>query len=384
MKIVADSKIQLVKEAFADVAEIALLDAQRITADTVREADALLVRSETKVDNALLQASRVRFVGTATIGTDHIDTDELQWQGIGFASAPGSNANSVAEYIVAALLVLARRFGFGLDGKTLGVVGVGNIGNIVAKYAQALEMTILQNDPPLARSSGDPVFLPLDALMVADIITLHVPLTKSGPDRTYHLFDEKRIRQMKPGSILINTSRGAVADTDALRNALRTGHLAACVLDVWENEPTIDTQLLSLATLGSPHIAGYSYDGKINGTAMIHRALCKHFGLQSTWKPKDELNNGGRDPIIIPKDSSQLDALLAAVRGCYDIEADDRSLRRMIALPESERVAYFRQLRLQYPVRREFCRHEVIARNHEASLIDVLKALGFQRITIRT
>jgi erythronate-4-phosphate dehydrogenase len=213
MKIIADSKIPFVQEAFADVAEVTALDTREIVPDVVREADALLVRSETTVDKSLLNGSRVRFVATATIGTDHLDTDYLQQRGIGFASAPGSNANSVGEYIVAALLVLEERCGFSLAGKTLGVVGVGNVGTIVVRYARALGLHVLQNDPPLARTTGNPAFLPLDELMDADIITIHVPLTKTGPDKTFHLFGDARIRAMKSGSILINTSRGGVVDT---------------------------------------------------------------------------------------------------------------------------------------------------------------------------
>ncbi|MBM2840795.1 MAG: Erythronate-4-phosphate dehydrogenase [Bacteroidetes bacterium] len=380
MKILADSKIPLVREAFADIAEVTTLDAQQITADTVREADSLLVRSETKVNGAFLHGSRVRFVGTATIGTDHIDTDELQQRGIAFASAPGSNANSVAEYIVAALLVLAQRLGFSLEGRTLGVVGVGNIGKIVVRYAQALGMNVLQNDPPIARASNDPTLLPLEELMAADIITLHVPLTKSGQDKTYHLFDEQRLLCMKRDSIVINTSRGVVVDTNALKSALSTGHLSACVLDVWENEPNIDTRLLSLTTLGTPHIAGYSYDGKVNGTVMLHAAVCAHFGVRSVWTAPRELNNRQTNPIVIPENASQLSGLLAAVKGCYDIETDDRNLRTMLALPEPERAAYFRLLRLQYPLRREFHWHEVMAPEHQGLLIAALKALGFHNI----
>ena len=377
MKIIADSKIPLVREAFAEVADVEVLDAQQITPDRVREADALIVRSETKVDGALLHSSRVRFVGTATIGTDHIDTEELQRRDIGFASAPGSNANSVAEYIVATLLVLAQRLGFTLEGRTLGVIGVGNIGKIVVRYARALGMNVLQNDPPLARASGNPVFISFDELMAADIITIHVPLARSGSDPTFHLFHERRIRQMKPGSILINTSRGAVVDTDALSNALHIGHLSASVLDVWENEPGIDARLLSLTTLGTPHIAGYSYDGKVNGTVAIHKALCEHFGLRSVWKAQLELNGEARNMITIPNTMQQFPAQLAAVKGCYDIEEDDRKMRRILTLAEPERAAYFRQLRLDYPVRREFRYHKIVAEEKQHRLISVLKALGF-------
>jgi erythronate-4-phosphate dehydrogenase len=380
MKIIADSKIPLVQEAFTDVAEVTVLNTRQIVRDAVRNTDVLLVRSETKVDDSLLEGSCVKFVATATIGTDHIDTDYLQQRGIGFASAPGSNANSVGEYIVAALLVLGERLGITLEGRTLGVVGVGNVGTIVVRYARALGLHVLHNDPPLARATGNPVFLPLDELMNADIITIHVPLTKTGPDKTLHLFDDMRIHAMKQGSVLINTSRGGVVETAAIRDALRTHHLAACVLDVWENEPTIDAELLSLATLGTPHIAGYSFDGKVNGTVRIHRAVCEYFGVVSSWLPHDVSGQGVRSPIIVPENASHSAGLLAAIRSCYDIEADDANLRRMGTLVESDRGAFFRSLRAQYPMRREFCNHEVEVLPKHSTLVETLKILGFKKV----
>jgi len=327
MKIIADSRIPFVQEAFSDVAEVTILDTQQIVPEAIRDADALLIRSEIKVDKSLLHDSRVKFVATATIGTDHIDVDYLQHRGIGFASAPGSNANSVAEYIVAALLVLEERCKISLAGKTLGVVGVGNVGSIVVRYARALGLQVLQNDPPLARATGNPVFLPLVELVNADIITIHVPLTKTGPDKTLRLFDDRRICAMRPGSVLINTSRGAVVETAAIKNALRARHLAACVLDVWENEPAIDAELLSLVTLGTPHIAGYSFDGKVNGTVMIHRAACEYFGLVSSWLPHDVSGQGVHSPIVVPENATHSAGLLAAIRSCYDIEGDDADCR---------------------------------------------------------
>jgi erythronate-4-phosphate dehydrogenase len=378
MKIIADSKIPFVQEAFADVAEVTVLDTLQIVSDALRTADVLLARSETKVGESLLEGSCVKFVATATIGTDHIDTDYLRQRGIGFASAPGSNANSVGEYIVAALLVLEERCGISLTGKTLGVVGVGNVGTIVVRNARALGLRVLQNDPPRARITGDSVFVPLEELMDADMITIHVPLTKTGPDKTLHLFDDKRIRSMKPGSILINTSRGGVVETLAIKNALRDHFLEACVLDVWENEPVIDVDLLSHATLGTPHIAGYSFDGKVNGTVMIHRAVCEYFDLHSSWVPHDASGHGVRRLIVVPENSSYTAGLLAAIRSCYDIEADDASLRRLEGLVESERGAFFRCLRSQYPVRREFCNHDVEIPSENSVLAETLKTFGFK------
>lgn len=378
MKILADSKIPYVLEAFADIAEVTVVDTQNITPAALHDADVLVVRSETRVDKRLLGDSTVKFVATSTIGVDHVDTDYLQERGIGFASAPGSNANSVAEYIVSALLVLAARQRRVLSGRTIGVVGVGNVGAIVVRYARALGMSVLQNDPPRARATGDPAFLPLDELMTADVVTLHVPLTKAGPDKTYHLFDEERIRRMKPGSLLINTSRGSVVGTEGIKRALCSGHLAGSVLDVWEGEPAIDPELLSLVMLGTPHIAGYSFDGKLNGVVMIHDAVCEHFGLPSAWAPQATPGKEVGGPILIAGDGTPEGALLVAIRSCYDIESDDRRLRAMLKLPPSDRPAQFRRLRAEYPVRREFSNYRVVIPDSRSSLAGVFQTLGFK------
>ncbi|HTY58756.1 MAG TPA: 4-phosphoerythronate dehydrogenase, partial [Bacteroidota bacterium] len=273
MNIAVDRNIPLAGSAFAGLGNVTLLETTAVTPANVRDAGALVIRSETRVGPGLLEGSAVRFVGSATIGTDHIDIPYLASKGIAFANAPGSNANSVKEYVLAALLTLARRGGFGLRGKTLGIVGVGNVGSRVSGMARSLGMTVFENDPPRARKEGGGAFLPLDALMEADIVTLHVPLTRTGSDPTYHLFDAGRIGRMKPGSILLNTSRGAVVETAPLSRALRDGHIAAAVIDVWEGEPLIDTGLLGLAALGTPHIAGYSIDGKVKAAGMVRAAL---------------------------------------------------------------------------------------------------------------
>jgi erythronate-4-phosphate dehydrogenase len=258
MFIVADANIPFVESMYNDMAEVRLAEGHAITPQTVRDADLLIVRSVTKIGKDLLEGSKVRFVGTATSGYDHVDLQYLSSKGIRFEYAPGCNSNSVAEYITAAILVLSQRLGFDTRQTTLGVVGVGNVGSKVVRKATALGIRVLQNDPPLQRKSGSKQFVPLDALMNADIITLHVPLTSEGIDATHYLFDEKRIAAMKPNSILINSSRGPVVKTDALRNALHNGRIRTAVLDVWEKEPDIDGDVLQIAAIGTPHIAGYS------------------------------------------------------------------------------------------------------------------------------
>ena len=272
MHVVVDNKNPHVEEAFRQFGTVQGCATREITKEVVREADAIIIRSETKVTKDLLEGSRVKFVGTATIGTDHVDLEYLHSQGIGFASAPGSNANSVAEYFVAAILTLADRKGFNLSGKTLGVVGVGNVGSKIVRNARALGMRVLQNDPPLARETGNPSFVPLDDFMEADIVTIHVPLTKAGTDPTFHLFGEERIRKMKAGAILINTSRGAVADGAALKRAVEAKHLGGVILDVWEGEPLVDVDLVKKIDIATPHIAGYSFDGKLAAVKMTYSA----------------------------------------------------------------------------------------------------------------
>ena len=285
MKIVADENIPFVEQIFGRLGEVATYAGREIDSSSVKEANILLLRSVTRVDENLLGGSKVRFVGTATIGCDHVDIDYLKKQGIAFSSAAGSNANSVAEYIVAALLILARRHAFSLSGKTIGVVGVGNVGSRVVEKAGILNMNTLQNDPPLARKTHSAHFRPLEELLQeSDILTLHVPLTYEGQDATCHLANNSLFQKLKSDSFLINTSRGAVVDNQALLMALKEGKLAGAVLDVWEGEPEISEELLTAVELGTPHIAGYSLDGKTNATLLIYQATCNFLNVSCEWE----------------------------------------------------------------------------------------------------
>jgi len=370
--ILADRNIPLVRE----VGPVTLYPGRRLTRQRVADADLLLVRSVTRVDAALLEGSRVRFVGTATIGTDHVDRAYLARRGIGFASAPGSNANSVAEYVTAALLELAesRLPDRALRGFTLGIIGVGNVGRRVEEKARALGLKVLLNDPPLARATGLPKYRPLEELFQADILTLHIPLTREGPDATHHLADARFFERMREGTVFINTSRGAVAETAALSAALDSGRTAAAVLDVWEGEPDIPADLLEKVFIGTPHIAGYSYDGKVNGTRMIFEAACRYFDLDLTWNPSDRLP--APDPAAIALDDLRGEAAWrAAVRAAYDIRRDDAALRRILDLPPGDRGAAFDRLRKEYPLRREFAAFTVTGGADDDRR--VLQRLGF-------
>ncbi|WP_457651351.1 4-phosphoerythronate dehydrogenase [Rhodocaloribacter sp.] len=365
--IVADENIPFVREAFGSFGEVRLVPGREIVGAHVREADALLVRSVTRVDRALLGGSAVRFVGTATIGTDHVDRSWLRAHGVAFAHAPGSNATSVVEYVVAALFRLSVRRGRELRGRTVGIVGCGHIGGRLARRLPALGVRVLRNDPPRAEAAerrGEPhPFVPLDALLAAaDVVTLHVPLTREGPHATRGLIGAEALRRMRPGAWLVNTARGPVVSNAALLDALATGRPGAAVLDVWEGEPNPDPELIRRVDLGTPHIAGYSYDGKVRGTVMLYRAFIGHFGLPDVWEAERAFAAGPGDRLRLRPPEGALpetEWLDAVARQMYDLEADDRRFRRILTVPPEERGAYFSRLRKTYPRRRAFTRHVI-------------------------
>jgi erythronate-4-phosphate dehydrogenase len=388
MKIIADENIPFVRECFSSVGNVVACPGREITAGLLKDADAVLVRSVTRVNADLLADSNVRFVGAATIGFEHVDTEYLARRSIGFAAAPGSNANSVAEYIIAALLTVAEEGRFELAGKSIGVIGVGNIGSKVVAKCQALGMQTLLNDPPLKRQTGAPKYLPLKKLLGCDFLTLHTPLTFAGPDRTFHLADDKFFGALRPGRVFLNTARGAVTDTTALKKAVTTGIVKTAVLDVWENEPNIDTELLGMVGIGTPHIAGYSLDGKIAGTIMIYRELCRYLGIEARYDPADFL-----DPAPVPEIKLTCPAsgglaakenhqrlLSKLVRQIYDIRADDHRLRQILNMPQKQRARFFDELRRNYPVRREFAATRIILDARSRSLAAQLKGIGFTRV----
>ncbi len=351
---VADENIPHVSQAFASTGHVRVLDAESITDKVCANADVLLVRSVTRVDQSLLSQSRVRFVGSATAGFDHIDRAYLRERGIQFTHAAGSNADSVVEYVLSALIRLSALQMRPLAGLTLGIVGCGNIGGRLAVRAPAFGLHILKNDPPLA-NAGHSGFVDLEFILAeSDIITLHVPKSSD----TYHLIEKSALQSMKPGVWLLNTSRGSVIDNAVLSKVLDTGRIGATVLDVWENEPTPDLGLLRKVTLGTPHIAGHSVDGKLQGTVMLYKAVTDYFGIQPTWDFEQVLQQDLPPPISAdPEPSSNwLDTL---VRCLYDIRADDARMRMLLNTPHDQVARKFRQLRRNYPSRRAFGRHRV-------------------------
>ena len=379
MKIIADANIPFVQECFSSIGDVEAVGGREITPDTVADADVLLVRSITPVFADLLTGSKVRFVATATIGFDHIDVDFLRHNYIGFASAPGSNANSAAEYVIAGLLEVGQKHNISLEGKSIGIIGVGNVGSRVAKKCQALGMEVLLNDPPLYRQTDDAKYLPIQELFNCDFITLHTPLTFEGIDKTFHLADRNFFESLKGGCVFVNASRGGVVDGEALKAAIQSGRLRAVVLDVWENEPNIDTALLEMVDIGTPHIAGYSLDGKIDGMIMIYNSVCEYFGTEPEFSAGDFLPEPEVKIIELSQDSgNQQDALLETVRKVYSIERDDRVLREILSEPAENRGRFFDKLRKNYPVRREFQNTEVIVGETDSSLANKLKGIGFK------
>ena len=376
MKIVADMNIPSVEKCFAHLGEVSTFAGREITPEIVKDADVLLVRSITKVNESLLAGSSVKFVATATIGVDHIDQEFLANQGIGFSSAPGSNATSVAEYVVAALLELAQSHEMKLAGKSIGIVGYGNVGSRVAKRASALGMKVVINDPPLQRKTQDEKFRSLDEILDCDFITLHTPLTKSGEDVTFHLADRHFFDKLKDGVFLLNTSRGGVVETSAIKESLDSGKLGAACLDVWEGEPVVDMELLSMVDIATPHIAGYSFDGKIKGLMMIYQACCEHFDIEA----QREISEVLPEPIVPSIDCAEYEGsdqeiLAQIVSTVYSILSDDSNMLKLPIIASEKRGEFFDKLRKNYPVRREFSNTTII--NATSEIESVLRGIEF-------
>ena len=363
--ILADENIPFAREAFGTLGDVRLQHGRRISRADLEDVDLLVVRSITRVDAPLVAGTRVRFVGTATSGTDHVAADDLDRLGITFCAALGCNANSVSEYMAAAWLALAARRGETLAGRRVGVVGVGRVGSLVVEKARALGMVPVLNDPPKARESGSDRYRPLDDLVDCDIVTCHTPLTFDGPDPTIGLIGDAFLSRLKPGAWLCNAGRGGVVDEAALHRAMDAGRLGAVVLDVWDHEPAIDGRLLARVDIGTPHIAGYSLEGKLNGTAMVYEAACRFLGTEPAWslaasmppRPAGLPIDGfvrGDEAAFGALDREGIAALAAEVAAVYPILRDSEALRKTLELDAAERGRAFDLLRKTYPVRREF------------------------------
>ena len=338
MKVIVDNKIPFIKEAIEKIAdEVVYVPGKDLTPSLVKDADALIIRTRTHCNRGLLEGSKVKFIATATLGFDHIDTEYCREAGITWTNAPGCNSASVAQYLHSSLILLQESKGINLSEATIGIIGVGNVGSKVVKVAQELGMRVLLNDLPREDKEGKQNFSSLQTLAKeCNVLTFHVPLYKEGKYRTYHLADAAFFQSLKQKPVIINTSRGEVIETDALLNALETKLISDAIIDVWENEPAINLTLLKKVFLGTPHIAGYSADGKANATRMSLDALCRYFNIQADYQ-------------IIPPAPSQpqitAETLSDAYLQIYDPRQDSNALKTHPEL--------FEKLRGDYPLRRE-------------------------------
>ncbi|WP_223515125.1 4-phosphoerythronate dehydrogenase PdxB [Pseudomonas sp. GL-R-26] len=376
MLIVADENIPLLDAFFGGFGEIRRVPGRAIDRATVEQADVLLVRSVTNVNRALLEGSKVRFVGTCTIGTDHLDLNYFQQTGITWSSAPGCNARGVVDYVLGSLLTLAEIEGVDLTRRTYGVLGAGEVGGRLVKVLQGLGWKVLVCDPPRqAAEGGDYVSLE-QIIDECDVISLHTPLTKQGPQSTWHLFDEKRLNQLRSGTWLINASRGPVVNNAALRDVLLEREDLQAVLDVWEGEPEVDVALAELCVLATPHIAGYSLDGKQRGTAQIYQAYCDFLGQPARVSLGDLLPAPWLSHVTLNAQSDPAWALAMLCRGVYDPRRDDADFRRSLVGNVSEQRAAFDVLRKQYPSRREIDGLQVRIEGDAPELQKIVAALG--------
>ena len=377
MQILADENIPLLKTVFGSLGKIRTLSGRHLSSAEIGNADILLVRSVTQVNEALLAGSQVRFVGTATIGVDHIDQAYLQQQKIGFASAPGCNATAAAEYVISALLILAEQQRFKLTDKTVGIIGCGQVGSRVLAKLRALAVECWVYDPPLQmQTDHDIAFVDWDTVLNADIITLHVPLTKTGSYPTWHMLNAEALTRLRPNTLLINAARGDVIDEAALLNRLTTHQQPQLLLDVWANEPAINLALLAHTALATPHIAGHSLEGKWRGTEMLYQAVCQYFQQPSTWQLAEALPKPPVTQLCFSDNITDAAAIQMAVLACYDPRRDDVALRA-IAQAKDKRL-FFDGLRKDYPVRREFNSLTVQIPAHRIILARQLNGLGFQ------
>ncbi|EOL9020909.1 4-phosphoerythronate dehydrogenase PdxB [Cronobacter dublinensis] len=370
MKILVDENMPYARELFSRLGEVKAVPGRPIPQAELDDADALMVRSVTPVNRALLEGKNVRFVGTATAGTDHVDEDYLQAAGVAFSAAPGCNAIAVVEYVFSALLMLAERDGFALADRTVGIVGVGNVGSRLQARLEALGIRTLLCDPPRADRGDSGDFRTLDELVrEADILTFHTPLFKDGPYKTMHLADEALIARLKPGAILINACRGPVVDNAALLARLEAGQALSVVLDVWEPEPELNTALLKRVDIGTAHIAGYTLEGKARGTTQVFEAYSQFLGeaqqvALATLLPPPEF---GRVTFQGPLDQAALKRLVHLV---YDVRRDDAPLRRVAGVPGE-----FDKLRKNYQERREWS--SLYVQCDDAAAAELLQKLGF-------
>ncbi len=376
LKIIADDKIPFLEGVLEPYANVFYVAGSKTTDELVRDADALITRTRTKCNKSLLEGSNVKMIATATIGFDHIDTTYCADNSIQWVNAPGCNSGSVKQYVASALAILAKKKNYNFNDITIGIVGVGNVGSKVKDLSEALGLNVLLNDPPRAKVEDSDEFVDLKTIQEeADIITFHVPLQKEGEHRTYHIADDDFFNSCKSHVVIINSSRGEVVDNKALLEALNDKVIGDAVLDVWENEPDIDNDLLNKTIIATPHIAGYSVDGKANGTAMSVQAISEKFNLPLTeWYP-EELPLPQHELIKIDgADKTDQEILIEAILHTFNILDDDNRMRMH---PEE-----FEKQRGSYPMRREFGAYRIELRNSSKFIVESLNKIGFTTVEL--
>lgn len=371
MKVVADDKIPFLKGVLEPFVDVVYKKGADISPDDLLDADGLITRTRTRCNEKLLKGSAVKFIATATIGYDHIDATYCDQNNITWTNAPGCNSGSVYQYIASVLSTLAERYKLNFSETAIGVIGVGNVGRKVVRLGELIGAQVYLNDPPRQRKEGTCGFMSLEGIIrECNIFTIHVPLIKDGPDKTYHLVNEDFLKRLNPNTILINSSRGEVIDTTALKKALKEKWIRAAVLDVWENEPDIDLELLEMVDIATPHIAGYSVDGKANGTAMSVQALSRKFGLPLTrWQPEDLPEPATTVINVDCEGRTKQQVLTQIILSTYKVLEDDARLRQSVETFEAQRGSY--------PNRREFHAYTVKLSNEHSGIGKALKGLGF-------
>ena len=368
MKIVADANIPQVAEAFQHLGEVELIPGREIEAKHLADCQCLLVRTVTQVNQQLLEDTPVEFIGTATIGTDHIDEKYLQQNNIAFTNAAGCNAEAASEYVISGLFALSERKDFDPFQLKAGIIGCGNVGSRLYQKLTALGIETLRNDPPLAKKSVPKEYVDLHTVIEqCNFISLHVPLTLSGEHATKHLFDERRLSRLRESCLLVNAARGPVIDNQALITVIQQRPDLMVFLDTWENEPIPSKELLASVDLATPHIAGYSVEGRLRGTQMILDAACEHFGRTSDWHMSKLLPD--RVDLEIPHTKGDLEFWQGAFSKHHDIWADHNALLKVLELGDDQVGSYFDSLRRVYPERFEYERYRLVGAQKKAAAI---------------
>lgn len=376
MKIVADKAIPYARRFFSTLGDLVLLDAGDITPASIRDADCLVVRSVTRVDRTLLSGSRAGCIASASSGTDHVDLDYLDSRDIPLFDAKGCNANSVAEYVLSCLFVLSEQYGMEPEGKTAGIIGCGHIGARLRYLLRAIGIEIRVYDPFIRDGHNSYPFRDLDRVLSSDIISLHVPFTTTGEFPTAKMVGREFLGRLKRDVILINTARGGVVDEQALVGFARENRASRLVLDVWDNEPDINIELLNMATLATPHVAGYSARAKLNATRMVYEQLCAWAGAPAA-AAEDMVFPGRNMEFNLSGFDNPVEGVRLAALACYDVRTDCAAFREMEAVDADNRSDFFTSARTGYPYRREFSDLRVVLPGNDGDIRDKLSDLGF-------